>query len=144
MRRSLGERLWERIILLPFLPRPSFLALGSLADAVLEPVPVGGGVSTAELLGVGAPVVGYIEGVTVMQLTRGMYAKMGMSSNNPMLTHTPEDFGAVAASLGTNHTFAAEQRRRVRTNVAHLFDCSESVAEWTRFLLAVSTRPRPS
>ena len=68
---------------------------------------------------------------------------MGMG-DSPLLTHSAEEYGAVAAMLGTNRSFADEQRRRVRARRAHLFDCSESVAEWTRFLVEASSRPRPT
>ncbi|CAN0444257.1 unnamed protein product, partial [Discosporangium mesarthrocarpum] len=55
-----------------------FSALAKAADVVLDPFPVGGGRSSFEVLAVGTPIVMLYNRTSILQLTYGMYATMGL------------------------------------------------------------------
>ncbi|CAM9343582.1 unnamed protein product, partial [Choristocarpus tenellus] len=73
-----NDGIWRRVIFVRRLAFDEFAALAQAADVVLDPFPVGGGRSSLEVLAVGTPIVMLYNRTSVLQLTYGMYATMGL------------------------------------------------------------------
>lgn len=82
------RRRWEstlpdganRVRFLPAVPHEQFIQLLSLADAVLDPFPFGGGNSSYETLSLGVPIVTLPSEYLRGRITHALYQKMGHTS----------------------------------------------------------------
>lgn len=88
---------------------PVFIALGMLAVACLDTYPIGGGVTSLELLSAGAPIVTYGGGMSVYELLPGFYEAMGFTS---LIASSPLEFVQLALRL---HRDAAWRATTVRS-----------------------------
>lgn len=101
-------------------PLPVFLALAQVSHAVLDPFPVGGGVTSLEILAVDAAIVTSQELLSVVALLPAFYCEMGMCDT----AGGRGDFGVVATTVDDYVSKAirlavdAEHRARVRRTIA--------------------------
>jgi hypothetical protein len=89
---------------------PVFIALGMLAVACLDTYPIGGGVTSLELLSAGAPIVTYGGGMSVYELLPGFYEAMGFTS---LIASSPLEFVQLALRLHRDASWRATTVRSI-------------------------------
>jgi predicted O-linked N-acetylglucosamine transferase (SPINDLY family) len=123
-----------RVCWLPQMSLPAYLALLPLCDALLAPIQFGGGRSTYDALGVGAPVVTYRGEFLKSRITHALYREAGIEG----LTATSEnEYVDIALRLGQDADWRAEMRRQVVQKAGALFDNPKAVAEFNQCLGAL-------
>ncbi|MFN8545469.1 MAG: hypothetical protein U0807_14840 [Candidatus Binatia bacterium] len=109
----------SRVVFVPPLSRPRFLALLARADVMLDPFHFGGGHTSLEALAMGTPVVTWSGAFLRGRLTHALYQRMGTSTGT---TVGPDAWVARALALGTDPAARAKVRREILERSAALFD----------------------
>ena len=133
------------------------------SEALLDPFPFGGGVTSLEGFAVGTPVVTMLPATLPGALTAGMYRRMGMGAmvrvgndalpvaargdNTKVLGDALrccvalgiDEYVALLVHLGRNNQFREEVRRLIALNSASLYNDEASVIEWQRWLVRAAT-----
>lgn len=139
--RSLSPDVLQRIHFAPKLQPAAYLALCKLAQVVLDPFPVGGGRSSFEIFSVGTPIVMLYPRTSILQLTYGMYSKMGIYD---CISYTEQEFIDIAIRLGTNPAYRETISRRILQMNDLLYQSQRVVEEWNEFLLTITAHPAPT
>jgi hypothetical protein len=109
--REYGKNLSERIVFVPNLPRMEMLTLlqSGRIHAALDPFPVGGGITTVELLSCGVGVVTFSEGISVIRSSAALVAQVqeGQEEGGEMVVHSVPEYIDAAVRI-------AEAGRRLR------------------------------
>ncbi|CAH0370893.1 unnamed protein product [Pelagomonas calceolata] len=134
--QSLGEDALEQLIFLPRMSRERVLQVVSQCDAFLDTYPWGGGVTVLESLAMCTPVVVLPRKTTILQLGLGHLRTIGLERD--LAARDVDQFGAIAARLGTDNYFRQHMRQTICTRKKLLFMSNESVDEWARFLIHVA------
>lgn len=127
----------ERVVWLPQMALPLFLALLPLCDVLLAPIQFGGGRSTYDAFGVGAPVVTYKGDFLKGRITYAMYREIGVDG---LVAETAEEYVEIALRLGRDAGWRAAMRELVAGKTGPLFENSKAVAEFNECLAGL--RPR--
>lgn len=120
-----------RIVILPRQQHADYLALVRLADAVLDPLPMAGGVTSFEALAMLAPVVTLPSAVPQLRFTKGMYERMGVTD---LVARSPQHYVALAVRLGTVPRYRAMLVERIARRVHVIFEDADAVAAWGALL----------
>ncbi|CAM9872834.1 unnamed protein product, partial [Scytosiphon promiscuus] len=147
----------DRVVIVPMVGLHEFPDLVDLADVVLDPFPVGGGRSSFEIFAVGTPIVMLYNRTSILQLTYGMYATMGMEgvvgstttntgsgSSVSLVTHSQDEFVRSAVAIATDAELNARLRGTILANNHRLYERDEVVTEWEDFLEGIINVPRPA
>lgn len=122
---------YDRVRFLDLQPYNRFLHLLRMADAVLDTTHFGGGTTTAQSLGVGAPVVTLPADGMRGRITYGNYMQMGVTD---LIARDREDFIRLAVRLGTDPAFRTEMSEKILRNNDVLFSNPGFVRELEEFL----------
>jgi predicted O-linked N-acetylglucosamine transferase (SPINDLY family) len=107
----------------------------AVADAALDPFPVGGGITSLEFLSVGTPIVTLPALQTVMRMTAGMYAHMGHGVGvGTCVASSVEEYARMAVDLAMNRTHAREVRKQIDDHHGALHSDDLATREWDHFL----------
>ena len=120
------------------LPHTEYIKFMLSVDVHLDPFPFGGGLTTAELLGLHLPVVTLPGKHRSGRLTTAMYAKMGLRDTDlSLVAKDRSQYAKLAARLGTDEQF----NRRVTDAIGRQRDVlfspeshSNTVRQWSSFL----------
>ena len=116
--------------------RERVLQVVSQCDAFLDTYPWGGGVTVLESLAMCTPVVVLPRKTTILQLGLGHLRTIGLERD--LAARDVDQFGEIAARLGTDNYFRQHMRQTICTRKKLLFMEEESVDEWARFLIHVA------
>jgi tetratricopeptide (TPR) repeat protein len=127
----------KRVVSLPALRREDYLRFVGLSDIILDTFPVGGGRSSLEIFATGTPIVVLYPRTSILQLTSGMYAAMGMfvppdvpNSNNScsrasvdegLVTFSEAHYIQAAVEVASNVTRQASLRSKILSRNGLLF-----------------------
>jgi predicted O-linked N-acetylglucosamine transferase (SPINDLY family) len=101
----------DRVVLVGASPHEEHLKIFHQIDIGLDPFPMGGGVSTAEALWMGVPLV-TLEGATVPgRITASLLSQIGMDD---WVAQTDDDYVAIALRAGRELDRVAELRANLR------------------------------
>ena len=134
--QSLGEDALEQLIFLPRMAREKVLQVVQQCDAFLDTYPWGGGVTVLESLAMCTPVVVFPRKTTILQLGLGHLRTIGLEQD--LAARDVDQFGEIAARLGTDNYFRQHMRQTICTRKKLPFRHDESVDEWARFLIHVA------
>ncbi|CAM9506285.1 unnamed protein product [Ectocarpus sp. 12 AP-2014] len=148
----------ERVVFVPRVGLKEFSGLVELADVVLDPFPVGGGRSSLEIFAVGVPIVMLYNRTSILQLTYGMYATMGLEgavgqttgSNGvaggpvSLVTYSEDQFIRSAVAVGTDAGLNGRSRELILANNHLLYEQDTVITEWEDFLEGIVSVPRPA
>jgi predicted O-linked N-acetylglucosamine transferase (SPINDLY family)/TolA-binding protein len=130
LQRVIGARA-ERVMFAPIMPEGVFLELLLEADAIIDPVHFGGGNSTYEALGVGAPIVTLPGRFMRGRVTLGCYRQMGFED---LVASSPAEYVALAVRLANDRDFREAMRAQVRERAEVLFNDELAVRELEAFM----------
>ena len=136
LRRRLGRAgpdVADRIVFVPGLPLPDYLALLRDADALLDTFHFGGGCSSYEAFAMSAPVVSLPGERMRGRLTQGLYAQMGVSR---WLARSADDFVRLALELAQDKGQRGEWGREIREGAERFIDNDAVVREYEEFIAA--------
>lgn len=119
-----------RIGFLPRLLNDQFLHILTLADCVLDSTHFCGGTTTAQALGVGAPIVTLPGEFMRGRITAGCYQKMGLLD---CVARDRDDYVRIALSLGCDPAFRARIRAAILAQNSILYDNPGFVRELEEF-----------
>eukprot|EP00750_Incisomonas_marina_P027365 INCI6182.2.p1 GENE.INCI6182.2~~INCI6182.2.p1 ORF type:complete len:1195 (+),score=194.46 INCI6182.2:198-3782(+) len=127
------------------LPHADYVRVMMAADVHLDPFPFGGGLTTAELIGLHLPVVTLPGSHRSGRLTTAMYSKMGVTD---LVAHNQSHFAHLAVRMCNDEPW----RKVVLSKIAAARDIlfsetshHETIAQWSAFLRrAVSEARRGS
>ena len=109
----------EQLIFLPRMSRERVLQVVSQCDAFLDTYPWGGGVTVLESLSMCTPVVVLPRKTTILQLGLGHLRTIGLERD--LAARDVDQFGAIAARLGTDNYFRQHMRQTICTRKKLLF-----------------------
>ncbi len=137
MNAQLGDE-GGRVLWLPRMSRHDYLAWMAAADCVLDtPHYCGGANSTYDAFAVGAPVVTLTGAFHRGRYTTAAYTRMGLPD---LVAATPDAYVNRALSLATDREYARHCRQQITERRSCLFDCTDAVEEFQRWLLtAIAT-----
>jgi len=118
---------FTRLIFCPRVGQQDLWRLFELADVALDPFPVGGGITSLELIATATPVVTLPSAQTVIRTTGTAYAAIGMEQ---LSVADVESYVDLALRLGTDRNFNREIRMRLGAASEALFTQQEAVDEW--------------
>jgi predicted O-linked N-acetylglucosamine transferase (SPINDLY family) len=124
----------DRVRFLPPLAHADFLALGAIADVLLDPPHFGGGNTSYEALAAGTPIVTLPSPYLRGRITLALYRQMGVLE---CVASGPEDYVAKAVRLGTDADYRAAVRARLRAASEVLYENPAGVRELEGFLRKV-------
>lgn len=124
----------ERLVFLPWMPKPKFLNILALADVVLDTFPFGAGNTAYLTLGVGTPLVTlpgqYLRG----RSSYGLYQQMGMTE---CIASTPQHYVDLAIRIATEPEWAMAIRAKIAQQSPLIFDRQEGLQQLLDFFRQV-------
>lgn len=116
---QLGLDYSNHCIILPRLHRNYYFALLQLADIFLDTIGWSGGVTSAEAIACGLPIV-----TCPGELMRGRqsYGMLNLIGVTDTIAHNPQEYVALAVRLGQDQTWRADVKRRLLEQGARLYD----------------------
>jgi predicted O-linked N-acetylglucosamine transferase (SPINDLY family) len=129
-RTSLGPRA-DRIVVLPRQAAPDFLRLLATADAVLDPLPCGGGLSSHEAFAVGSPVVTTVGRYLRGRITYACYRRLGVMD---CVAADRDDYVRIAVRLANDPDWRADISARILAASDKLFENPGYIRELEAFL----------
>lgn len=130
LRRSIPD-VAERVGFLPQQPLDRFMHLLTLADAILDSTHFNGGTTSAQALGVGAPVVTWPGEFMRARQCYCNYRHMGLFD---CVARDAEDYVRIAVRLATDGAFRADVRSKILDRNAVLYDNPSFAFELENFL----------
>ena len=121
----------SRYVWLPFVPLDMYIALGKLANVVLDICPNGMGVSAVEMLVAGAPFVSTPYCQKVLRLSQGIYETIGVTN---MICKNDKEFLDLTFKLANDVVFRNEMKALVLEKVDLLFENVDIFDEWVGVL----------
>ena len=136
LRRSLGrDDDLARLVFPPRLSQESMATLLGLAHLALDPFPVGGGITSLELLAAGTPVVTLAPEQTAIRTTDAAYRAMGLF--NLSASSVPE-YVSLATRMLTDKDYASDVASQLKGRSHLIFERNDTVQEWCLFLRSLS------
>jgi len=117
-----------RVRFLPSLEHAAFLNLLQHADAVLDPWPFGGGVTSLEALSQGVPVVTLPSRQSVVQLAAGFYQRMSSEIEELKSFEGGTSLGTNSKSERTNGVELRDTPWPIATNEDHFVELAVAIA----------------
>ena len=134
-----AQSLLKRFVWVNTMNHSEFLGLAAIADVILDPFPFGGGVTTLEMLSVGAPIIALPNKTSVLQLTRGFYYEMDRAFfQSCCLAETVDEYIEKAYRVASVKTYGTSVKARIHEKKSVLFESKSTIAEWAFFLAAKS------
>ena len=128
-----------RVLLLPRMEHPDYLALVAAADVVLDPPYYGGVNTTYDALSLGTPVV-TMRGA--YHIARYSAACIARTQAHACIATDPEDYARRAVRLGTDPEFREATRETILCGGAALFEDPAAAREHERLFLELLTVAR--
>ncbi len=125
----------EQALWVPPMALERFLGMLQLCDALLAPIQFGGGRSSFEAFGVGAPVVTHKGEFLKSRITYAAYAQMGMLD---LVAESEEQYIHLALRLAKDRDWQRLMRREVQTRSDRIYRTSTAVAEVNDFLESIA------
>lgn len=122
----------ERVLLLPRLEHPDYLALVAAADVVLDPLYYGGVNTTYDALSLGTPVI-TLPGA--YHIARYSAACIARTQAHACIATDSEDYARRAVHLGTDPAFRETTRETILTGGEALFEDPVAAREHERIFL---------
>jgi predicted O-linked N-acetylglucosamine transferase (SPINDLY family)/GT2 family glycosyltransferase len=119
----------RRVVFLPRLSRPDYLALVALADVLLDPIHFGGVNSSYDAFSLGKAVVTKPSPFHRGRYTLGCYRSMGIGD---CIAQTDRDYVNIALKLGTDAPWRFAVEAKIRAASDMLFDNHRAVGEHER------------
>ena len=126
-----GPDVAGRIIFMPAVSLPDYLAVLRDVDALLDTFHFGGGNSSYESFGVSAPVVTLPGERMRARITAALYARMGQSR---WIARSVEHFVALALELADGHAGRPDWRREIRDGAERFLENEAVVREYEDFI----------
>jgi predicted O-linked N-acetylglucosamine transferase (SPINDLY family) len=127
----------ERVLVLPRLSSTDFLSLLALADAILDPLPFGGGLSSHEAFLVGSPVVTQPVEFLRGRITYACYRCMGLMH---CVAANREEYVDIALRLANDRDWREDVRARLVNARGVLLENRGVIRELEEFLPAALRR----
>ena len=127
----------DRVIMLPGLSDDDFMSLYRIADVMLDPYPFGGYTTSFEGFSAGIPTVTLPHYLMMGRCTLGMYERMEILD---LVAKSRQEYIDLAVALGESRKKRDNLRARILENKHMLFDQTDGVASWERFLEDVVNR----
>jgi predicted O-linked N-acetylglucosamine transferase (SPINDLY family) len=124
----------ERVRFLPWQPYEDYLHLLRLADAVLDPPHFGGGVTTFQALGVGAPVVTLPGAFSRSRMAYACYRRMDLSE---CIAADEDEYVRIAVRLASDQTWREAVQFKIQAAGPKIFENLEAVEEVGQFFRRV-------
>lgn len=121
----------QRVVVLPYLPRPDYLQVNRLCDVMLDPMHWSGGQTSLDALACGLPVVTFAGQFMRGRQTAGMLRRMGMES---LIARDESDYLRLAYDLAHDPGIRAQLLARVGA----LFDQDSAITSLENFLTRVA------
>ncbi len=121
----------QRVVVLPYLPRPDYLQVNRLCDVMLDPLYWSGGHTSLDALACGLPVVTFAGSFMRGRQTAGMLRRMGMEH---LIARNEDDYLRLAYDLAHD----AEIRAQLLARVDALFDQDSAITSLENFLTRVA------
>ena len=128
-----GPDVADRIVFVPALPLPDYLAVLRDADALLDTFHFGGGCSSYEAFAQSAPVVSLPGERMRGRLTAALYARMGVSR---WLAASAGDFVRLALELAQDRGRREQWGREIREGAERFIENDAVVREYEEFIAA--------
>ncbi|HTQ10310.1 MAG TPA: tetratricopeptide repeat protein [Fimbriimonadaceae bacterium] len=122
--------LLERTVWLHLMPLNRFLRLLQLCDALLVPIQFGGGRTTLDALGVGAPAVTFEGAFLKSRITSAIYREMGFAD---LIASSEDSYIELALRLSRDREFQAHCRDNVSGLADVLYENRSAVDEFNGF-----------
>jgi predicted O-linked N-acetylglucosamine transferase (SPINDLY family) len=122
----------DRVLLLPRMEHPDYLALVATADVVLDPPYYGGVNTTYDALSLGTPVV-TLPGA--YHIARYSAACIARTQAHACIATDPEDYARRALRLGTDRSFREAMRETILSGGEALFEDPAATHEHERLFL---------
>lgn len=131
--QSLMPEVAHRIVFVEKLSTENFIALNSLADAVLDTFYFGGGNTSLEAFSAGTPIVTWPGQLLRGRITLAQYRMMGIDD---LIARDPDHFVELALRLANDRDWHAELSKRILQNCHVLYDNPSPIEELRRFVLS--------
>ena len=122
----------KRLVFLPSLLHPTFLAVLAEADVLIDPVVYGGCNTSLEALAMGTPIVTMPSAHLRDRYTAAWYKAVGVED---CIVDNPRDYVDLAVRLGSDPQLRASIMRRVAERDDQLFDNPRSIREHERLFM---------
>ncbi len=132
--RTLGPAA-ARVVVLPRQETPEFLSLLAMADASLDPLPFGSGVSSLEAFAVGCPVVTLPGRFLRGRVTYACYRRMGLLD---CVAADRDDYVRIAVRLANDREWRADISARIAACRDVFFENYGIIDEFKQFLLTAT------
>jgi len=121
----------DRVRILPRRSHADFLGLLTVADALLDPLPFGGGTTAYAALGLGLPVVTWPRSLMRGRATYACYRQLGVMD---CVADSAARYVALAVRLANDPAWRREIGERILAGAPHLFEDAAAVREIEEFL----------
>lgn len=129
--QRIGAEASSRIKFVPRMDPPSFQSLLARADVVLDTIYFSGGITSAEALSLGTPIVTYGGCPTMAgRVTYAYYRQIGVAE---CVAETLPDYVDIAVRLGTDRTWRDGVSAKIKDRQHLLFERSEVIDELDQF-----------
>lgn len=132
LRAALGDAV-DRVLFLPRMTLPRYLALLTHACAALDTHPFGGGNTSYQALGLGVPIVTWPGAFARGRVTAALYERMGIID---LIARNADEYVALAHKLATQPDFRREIGLTIQRRCGVIYEDLETVREFERFLEA--------
>ena len=122
----------QRLVFLPSLPHPQFLAVLAASDVLIDPLVYGGCNTSLEALAMGTPIVTMPSAYLRDRYTAAWYKAVGVED---CIVDNPRDYVDLTVALGNDPERRDDIMRRVSARDAQLFDNERSVREHERLFV---------
>jgi predicted O-linked N-acetylglucosamine transferase (SPINDLY family) len=122
----------DRVRILPRRSRADFLGLLRTADALLDPLPFGGGTTSYAALGMGLPIVTWPGSLMRGRATYACYRQLGVTD---CIAESAETYVELAVRLANDREFRADVGRGISEASPGLFEDVAVVQEIEEFLV---------
>jgi len=124
----------KRICFVPKLDKNAFQSMLAMADVILDTIYFTGGISSAEALSLGTPVITYAGTPTMSgRVTYAYYQQVGVLD---CIAYTLAEYVDIAVKLGTDKFWRDNVSANLKDRRHLLFECHEVVEELSEFFLS--------
>ena len=137
MRRTIGEKLFQRIIVLPQQSLTSYFRYCSIATAILQSPVYSGKITTLDGFLYGVPSVAQKGDLLIQRYENAFYNELGIIGPSVSLK---EEYVKQVVRLGTDSDYREHISKQIQDGKNVLFENNRSIREWERFLLTITNR----
>jgi CRISPR-associated protein Csy1 len=138
LRRVFGQHgldVAQRVVMLPYLRHPDFLAVNRLCDVMLDPPYWSGGNTALDALASGLPIVTFEGRFMRGRQSAAMLRQLGLDQ---LIAADGEDYVRIAHAVVHDRLWREQVRQQLRERADVLFDQAGAIASLERFLLQVA------